>query len=90
MAGLVGAIEGDRAALAGAMAHAMVYRPGAAVETWSDAHAALRRVRSGHDNPAPQPVASADGTRRLVLFGECFGYEPRKAELAAQGVRFER
>lgn len=90
IAGWVGATEGDRASLAGAMAHAMVYRPGAAVETWSDAHAALCRVRSGHDNPAPQPVASADGTRRLVLFGECFGYEAHQAELASQGVRFER
>ena len=90
MAGLVGATEGDRSALVGAMAQAMVYRPGAAVETWTDAHAALCRVRSGHDNPAPQPVASADGTRRLVLFGECFGYEAHHAELASQGARFER
>jgi asparagine synthase (glutamine-hydrolysing) len=90
IAGLTGAVGGDHAVLVDGIARAMVYRQGAAVETWSDAQAGLCRVRSGYDNPAPQPVASADGTRRLVLFGECFGYEPHRAELATQGVCFER
>lgn len=95
MAGVAGVVgwqgEGLPALMAG-LGQAMAYRGSAVVEPWVDAPtgAGLVRVRSGHDNPQPQPVVGADGQRSLVLFGECFGYEPKRAQLQARGVAFRR
>jgi asparagine synthase (glutamine-hydrolysing) len=90
IAGVVGEAESDVRAVVTELAKSLVHSGRTVVETWADAHAGLCRARSGIDNPAPQPVFSPDRTRCLVLFGECFGYEQKKAELTAAGLRFER
>ena len=93
MAGIAGVIGGradDTPELVAALGKALVHSGRTVLEPWSDGAAGLCRARSGVDNPDPQPVFSADRSKCLVLFGECFGYEQRKAELAATGYRFER
>ena len=93
MAGIAGVIGGsadDVPGLVAALGEALVHSRRTVVESWSEGAAGLCRARSGIDNPEPQPVFSADRTKCLVLFGECFGYEAKRDALARQGVRFTR
>jgi asparagine synthase (glutamine-hydrolysing) len=92
MAGIAGIVGGERArhdALLAEMSKSLTHSVRAKADLWSDSRAALCRVRSGNDNPETQPLFNRDRTRCIVMFGECFGYEQKKAELERQGHRFE-
>lgn len=91
MAGLAGVI-GPGVAPAGdlvaRMAAQLAHSPAATLDLWSDGASALCRVRSGIDNPEVQPLWGRDGRRCIVFFGECFGYEQKRAELSRGGYPF--
>jgi len=92
MAGIAGIVGGEPTrhdALIAQMSQSLTHSARAKADLWSDSRAALCRVRSGHDNPETQPLFDRDRTRCIVMFGECFGYEQKKAELERQGHRFE-
>lgn len=92
MAGIAGAISPvpwDASPLLEAMAASLCFSPRSRAEIWNDARVGLCRVRSGVDNPEPQPIFSRDQTKCIVLFGECFDYEEQKRELVRRGHAFK-
>ncbi len=92
MAGIGGVLDAkpsDDDGLIGRMAATLTHSARAKTEIWSDSRTAFCRVRSGIDNPEPQPVFGRSREKCIVFFGECFGYDQKKAELIRNGHRFE-
>jgi asparagine synthase (glutamine-hydrolysing) len=70
------------------MAQALRAGPGGQVEKWSNAYAALLRVRNTSVDAGHQPLFSAGRRTCMFFFGECVAYEDRKKELIRLGHEF--
>jgi asparagine synthase (glutamine-hydrolysing) len=91
MGGLVGIVGGqgqEQATLLEAMVEALTFTPKRRVERTVGQSAALAVVTHGPQGDGPAVARSEDGTRFLLLFGECFDYTDAKKRLEASGCRF--
>lgn len=91
MAGIAGAIgpgEWKSDSLLARMTNSLRIATTSKSEQWTGTHAGLSRVHSGKDNPAQQPIFNHGGTKCIVMFGECFGYEQLRRELMRCGHEF--
>lgn len=89
IAGLTSLEQGDWRPVLSGMAAPLTFSENSRTEFWQDPGAALCRVRNRKENADPQPIWSHDGTKCIVLYGECFGYGDQKRQLARNGSVFE-
>jgi asparagine synthase (glutamine-hydrolysing) len=85
IAGVVGNEPAGPAALAQRLADGLRIVPGSEVDFWSDARAALCRVRNPAVDGDPQPVFSRDRGKCALLYGECIAHEDARRELVRKG-----
>lgn len=88
IAGIVGTNATQQVDLLQSMTDALTFAMGRCVERHVDANVAMAVVSHVGHGSGPALAASVDGTRTLLLFGECFGYEEQKRQLEREGCAF--